>query len=206
MSMMKKVFALLLALCMLAALAACSGNAGQPSNSPSAGQPENSPSASVPDNSPEQPSGSAEPSQPAEGGDVDLQKFYESLLVTDPESADYFNPEVRVEGDALTAYFPGLADIATKQLVIYQPMMSAVACEIALVEVENADDVQKVKDIFQARIDAQVGTDDEPGGAWYPESIEGWKNNSRIVDHGNYVMMAVWETADQFVEKFDALF
>lgn len=133
---------------------------------------------------------------------VDLQAFYESLLVTDPESADYFNPDTPVSDEA----YPGLADIATKQKVIYQPVMGAVACEIALVEVENADDVQKVKDIFQARIDAQVGTDDEPGGAWYPETIEGWKNNSRIVSNGSYVMMIVWEKADQFVDEFNALF
>lgn len=147
--------------------------------------------------------GSAGASQsPAQAETVDLQAFYESLLVTDPESADYFNPDTPVGDEA----YPGLSDIATKQKVIYQPMMGAVACEIALVEVENADDVQKVKDIFQARIDAQVGTDDEPGGAWYPETIEGWKNNSRIVSNGNYVMLIVWEQADQFVDEFNALF
>ena len=151
--------------------------------------------------------GSAGASQsPAQAETVDLQAFYESLLVTDPESADYFNPDTPVEGEALAAAYPGLEDIAAKQLVIYQPMMSAVACEIALVEVENSADVQKVKDIFQARIDAQVGTDDEPGGAWYPETIEGWKNNSRIVSNGNYVMLIVWEQADQFVDEFNALF
>ena len=200
--MMKKVFALLLAVCMLAALAACGGDSGanQPSNSPSASQPGSSPSASAPDNTP------AEPSAPAGEGDVDLQKFFESLLVTDTESPDYFNPDVRIEAEMLDAVYPGLSGVATRQVVIYQPMMGAVACEIALVEVENAGDVQKVKDIFQARIDAQVGTDDAPGGAWYPETIEGWKNNSRIVDHGNYVMMIVWEKADQFVEQFNALF
>ena len=142
----------------------------------------------------------------APAADVDLKAFYESLLVTDPESEDYFNPDVPVEGDALATAFPGLEDIATKQLVIYQPMMSAVACEIALVEVENADDVQKVKDIFQARIDAQVGTDDAPGGAWYPATIEGWKNDSRIVSNGNYVMLIVWEDCDTFVAEFNALF
>lgn len=142
----------------------------------------------------------------APAADVDLQKFYESLLVDDPESEDYFNPDTPVEGDNLTAYYPGLEDIPTKQMVIYTPMMSAVACEIALVEVENSADVQKVKDIFQARIDAQVGTDDEPGGAYYPETIEGWKNNSRIVSNGNCVMLIVWEKADQFVEQFNALF
>ena len=111
-----------------------------------------------------------------------------------------------LEGDAVEQWYAGLSGLSVKQQLIYTPMISAVACEIAMVEVENAGDVETVKAIFQARIDAQVGTDDEPGGAWYPETIEGWKNNSRIVSNGNYVMLIVWEQADQFVDEFNALF
>lgn len=55
-------------------------------------------------------------------------------------------------------------------------MISALVCEIALVEVTDSADVDTVKAIFQARIDSQVGTDDAPGGAWYPASIETWKD------------------------------
>lgn len=189
----RKLISFLPALTLLFALASCGSGSSGGSEPPSPPQSET-------------PGQSEGPSESAPAADVDLQAFYESLLVDDPESEDYFYPDTPVEGDNLTAYYPGLEDIATKQMVIYQPMMSAVACEIALVEVENAADVQKVKDIFQARIDAQVGTDDAPGGAWYPEAIEGWKNNSRIVSNGNYVMMIVWEKADQFVEQFNALF
>lgn len=193
--MKKKVFALLLAFSMLAALAACGGDSGSASPSPSGSAPEQSPAQSPEaGNSPE----------PAQGGDVDLQKFYEDLLVK--YEGDDFNPNMAVEGDFLTSCYGGLADIPVKQQVIYQPMMSSVVCEIALVEVEDAGDVQKVEDVFQARIDAQVGTDDAPGGAWYPESIEGWKNNSRIVSVGNYVMMIAWEKCDEIVGNFSALF
>lgn len=85
-------------------------------------------------------------------------------------------------------------------------MISAVACEIALVEVQNAADVETVKAIFQARIDYQVGTDDAPGGAWYPATIEGWRSGSRIVSNGNFVMLIVWNDCDQIVEDFNALF
>ena len=97
--------------------------------------------------------------------------------------------------------YPGIADVATNQLVIYQPMMGAVVCEIALAEVSNASDVDAVKAIFQARIDAQV-----EGGAWYPESIKGWEENSRIVTNGNYVMMIAWSYCDEAVEAFNAKF
>ena len=67
--------------------------------------------------------------------------------------------------------------------------------------------MQKVKDIFQARIDYQVGDEKTPGGAWYPESIEGWKNGSRIVSNGNFVMLVALSTgADDVVASFNALF
>ena len=111
-----------------------------------------------------------------------------------------------VEGDYLTNYYPGLSAVSTNQKTIYTTMISAAVCEIALVEVKNASDVQKVKDIFQARIDTQVGTDDAPGAAWYPETIEGWKNDSRIVDHGNFVMLIAGANCDKVVDSFNALF
>ena len=128
--------------------------------------------------------------------------FYAELL----GKYDGFNANMPVEGDFLTNYYPGLSAVSTNQKAIYTTMISAAVCELALVEVKNAADVQKVKEIFQARIDAQVGTDDAPGGAWYPASIEGWKNDSRIVSKGNYVMMIVSGDCDKIVADFNARF
>ena len=76
----------------------------------------------------------------------------------------------------------------------------------AVVGGDHAGDVQAVKDILQARINYQVGADTNPGGAWYPATIEGWKNNSRIVSNGNYVMLVALEGADDVVAAFNALF
>ena len=103
--------------------------------------------------------------------------------------------------EMLDAAYPGLRDITTFQLQVYQPMMGAVVCEIALVEVAEATDVARVKEIFQGRIDAQVA-----GGAWYPASIEGWEKNSRIVDNGNFVMMIAFSECDEVVSMFNDLF
>ena len=86
-------------------------------------------------------------------------------------------------------------------MMVYQPMMGAVVCEIALVEVADAADVETVKGIFQGRIDSQVD-----GGAWYPESIEGWKNNSRITVNGNCIMMIAYSECDSVVDAFNGLF
>ena len=128
--------------------------------------------------------------------------FYAELF----HKYDNFNATMAVEGDFLTNYYPGLSAVSINQKAIYTTMISAVVCEIALVEVKNSADVQKVKDIFQARIDYQVGTDDAPGGASYPASIEGWKNDSRIVSKGNYVMMIASGDCDKIVADFNARF
>ena len=45
-----------------------------------------------------------------------------------------------------------------------------------------------------------------PAERWYPASIEGWKNNSRIVSNGNYVMLVAADGADDIVSAFNALF
>lgn len=134
--------------------------------------------------------------------DVDLTAFYESL----PGSVENWPSMIAMSQESVDAFYPGLSDISTKQCSVYMAMISANVGEIALVQVENAGDVQKVKDIFQARIDYQVGDETNPGGAWYPATIEGWKNDSRIVSNGNYVMLIAVEGADSVVDSFNALF
>ena len=138
--------------------------------------------------------------------EIDLAAFYETLRAesTWPELMSLTEDETMTE--LLDSYYPGLSEISTKQCGVYIAAISAAVGEIALVEVENADDAAKVEDIFQGRIDYQVGDDANPGGAWYPETIEGWKTKSRIVSHGNYVMLAVGDPADAAVERFEALF
>ena len=144
----------------------------------------------------------AEDAQSKPTASVDLTAFYESVF-----SGGNVPAMMQAEGEILDAFYPGLTDIQTNQCGVYTAMISAAVGEIALVEVQNSADVQAVKDIFQARINYQVGDDQNPGGAWYPASIEGWKNGSRIVSNGNYVMLiALSEGADDVVNSFNALF
>ena len=139
-------------------------------------------------------SGSSEP--------VDLTAFYETL--TQNENAPALMP---LEGaELMDALYPGLSEIETSQRIVATAAITSVAAELALVEVANAEDVPAVEAIFQARIDYQVGDDANPGGAWYPETIENWKQNARIVSNGSCVMLAVWENADDVAEQFNALF
>ena len=129
----------------------------------------------------------------------DLNRYFEDFMSgLGEENAPAM---MDLEGQYLEAAYPGLSAYQTKQCVVKAAAISSVPFEFALVELENVADVQKAEEIFQARIDAQV-----QGGAFYPETIEGWKNNSRIVSHGNYVMLAVGDNADAAVEAFEALF
>ena len=149
---------------------------------------------------PEQKPEEAPAEKPAAGQSVDLNAFYTSLVDTYGENFPA-NMDLCEMPEMLDGFFPGLSDIGTNQMMIYQPMMGAVVCEIALIEVADAANVDAVKNILQARIDAQV-----EGGAWYPESIEGWKNSSRIAVNGNYVMMIAYSECDAVVDAFNALF
>ena len=152
-----------------------------------------------PEEAPEQkPVETPDAEAPAAG--ADLNAFYLSLVDTYGEN---FPATMNMceSIDMLDSFYPGLSAIDTKQMMIYQPMMGAVVCEIALVEVTNSADVDAVKAILQGRIDTQV-----EGGALYPESIEGWKSNSRIVTNGNCLMMIAYSECDAVVGAFNGLF
>ena len=135
------------------------------------------------------------------GQSIDLKEFYNTLYQGDDAPAMDELPE-----DMLEDTYPGLTAVERRQTVVYAAMISAVAAEVAMVEVANADDAETVKDIFQARIDYMVGDGNGPGGAWYPETMEEWENNSRVVSFGNYVMMIVGDNCDSVVSDFEALF
>lgn len=211
--MKKKILALTLALALSLSLAACGGkdapgqdaDSGVPEvNAPEGGAPEDG-ETDAPDASAPEDGGTDSPETEAPE-EINLSTFYNTLREGNiwPELMDLTTDANMKE--LLDSYYPGLAEIAAKQRRVYIAAISAAVGEIALVEVENAEDVQAVEDIFQARIDYQVGDDATPGGAWYPETIEGWKTKSRIVSHGNYVMLAVGDASASAVEEFEALF
>jgi len=89
----------------------------------------------------------------------DLTAFYNEIMAAAEEGP--FMMDLAADPEMLEVMYPGLGAVETKQLVVASPAMSAVAIEFAFAEVANAADVETVKGIFQARIDAQVA-----GGAW----------------------------------------
>ena len=130
---------------------------------------------------------------------IDLTEFYNemySTIFTDPNNAPSM---AALEGDMLEQSYPGLAAVETTQCLVYAPMITAVAYEVALVEVADAADVEVVREIFETRIDTQI-----EGGAFYPATVEAWQNNSEIVVRDNYVALFVGAEKDQMVELFNA--
>lgn len=160
----------------------------------------------------EKPAESAKPSAPSQSTQdklpaqeekaVDLAAFFTKI------EKDYDMSSMEAaDGELIENCYPGLSAIQTQQLAVYMCMMNpSPNGDVVLVQVKDSKDVDAVKAIFQARIQYMVGDGNGPGGAWYPEPTEMWENNSRIVTHGNYVMMVADNSCDDIVKDFNALF
>ena len=129
----------------------------------------------------------------------DLTKYYEDFIASlGEENAPFMMP---ADPDTLAAFYPGLSDIATKQCVVQLAAMSAVAFEFALIECENAEDVETVKGILEARKAYQID-----GGAWYPETCIAWESTEIIVKGNVVVLILAGEQTADAVSAFNALF
>ena len=174
---MKKLISMILVLSLVFALVACGGKDAASGSNGSA-------DASGSDNKVE------------EIKSADLQAFYDSTFTGENM------PMMGVmDKEALDAFYAGLTALELKQCIVAMPMISAVAAEVALVEVANADDLAKVEEIFKARIAAQID-----GGAFYPATIETWEKSAEIITHGNTVMMICMDPKDEVVKAFNELF
>ena len=112
----------------------------------------------------------------------DLQAYYDNFMTSLGDEAPMM---MEITDEFLDTTYPGLSDCALRQRVLYAAAISAVAFELALVEVEDAADAETVREIFQARIDSQVS-----GGAMYPATVEAWENGE-IITGGNVVALIV---------------
>lgn len=131
---------------------------------------------------------------------VDLAAFGEKY-VTEEKMPALLDTQEDMGKQIMDANYAGLGDIDTQQCLLYVSLMGVNSSEMALVQVTNSEDVSKVKDVFQARIDGMIN-----GGAFYPSDVENWTNNSEIVTNGDYVALVVSTDKDAIVEAFNALF
>ena len=175
----------------------CSWTASKPAESKPA---ESKPAESAKPSAPSQSTQDKLPAQEEKA--VDLAAFFTKI------DKDYDMSSMEAaDGELIENCYPGLSAIQTQQPAVYMCMMNpSPNGDVVLVQVKDSKDVDAVKAILQARIQYMVGDGNGPGGAWYPEPTEMWENNSRIVTHGNYVMMVADFECDNIVNAFNALF
>ena len=129
----------------------------------------------------------------------DLNEYYENFMLSlGEDNAPFMMP---ADPDTLDSFYTGLNAIATKQCIVQIAAMSAVAFEFALIECENAEDVETVKTILEARKTYQVD-----GGAWYPETCENWEKAEIIVQGNCVVLILAGDQTSDAVSAFNALF
>lgn len=135
---------------------------------------------------------------------VDLTEVYASMEEVCDWWADGYMEDIPEE--MLELYYPGLGALEPRQLIARTPLMSGVVNEVVLIKCKSEKDADEAQEILQARIDYQVGDDTNPGGAWYPESIEQWKQTT-VQRQGRYLaLLAVADTQSQLEDIFNQAF
>ena len=140
---------------------------------------------------------------PGAGGSADLAAFAQTVQ----ENHEFGMLERSDPADELGAamldnYYPGLKDMDLEQIEVYLSAISFSGGELALVEAKSDEDASKVKEIFQARINAK--TEEGPGN--YPGEVEMWQRSAKVADHGKYVMLVNHEDSEAIISEFNALF
>ena len=118
---------------------------------------------------------------------LNLEDVYQALLKYQTDNGKEVPVLFPGTGDPyLEEFYSGLFDLELRQSVYYIAPITGFACEVVLVEVANEADIETVKSIFQARIDAGAAD------TGYPETAKLWQTNSHIQSTGNYVGMIVF--------------
>lgn len=136
--------------------------------------------------------------------DVNLTEVYSSMEEVCDWWTDGYMEDLSEQ--MLDLYYPGLSELEPEQLIARTPVMSAAVNEVVLIQCKTEEDADRAQEILQGRIDYQVGDDTNPGGAWYPESIEQWEKTT-VQRQGNYLaLLAVTDTQGQLEDIFNQAF
>jgi len=178
----RKLAAFILALSLLLSLGAC---AEKPAQTPG---PEPTPS--------ETPAATPEPGEKPAPDKSNLKGFYEWLVAS----------ELLPEGTELTEqilddFYGGLSEIELRQRIIFIPTFNLSATEIALFELKDSKDADRVLEIITNRL-----TDlDNLWKEYLPQQYELVKN-ARIVQNNNFILFVIAEHAEEIEASFNELF
>ena len=105
-----------------------------------------------------------------------------------------------LDSELLDAFYPGLREVETTQLVAYMPLITGRVSEYVFVECADRDGAKAAEEILRNRAEEQAA-----GGAWYPESVAAWAD-AQVLTRGNYVLLiAAGELTDAIAGDFTAL-
>ena len=184
---MKKFFALVLALVMALSLVAC-------------GQKADTAGGDTTDSDAQTQTDTQADTQ-TDTQSVDLRAAYEAGIKKVQDELGDNAPMLMEETDKdyINNMYPGINDVELKQSVFFLSP-TGTYCDVVMVEVANASDVDTVKQIFQTRIDTMAGDTE------YVNEAELWKNNAQISVNGSYVVLEVMPDGctvpDEFLAKF----
>ncbi len=129
--------------------------------------------------------------------DMDLEALYQAGM--DSYAARNMEPPILFPENNLEYFenfYVGISEIEFEQFCGGIAPIANAPFEVILTEVKNEADVQKLINIFQARVD--YASDDDV----YPEESAAWKNNTKITSRGNYVFLAVMTDEYGIPEEF----
>lgn len=112
-----------------------------------------------------------------------LEDVYQSILTAQGEKQGELILFLESDPGYFESFYPGLNEIELAQQVYYIAPIAGAACEVLLVEVTRQEDVQGVRDIFQARIDRAAKD------TVYPDVAEVWARTAQVQSAGRYVAM-----------------
>lgn len=116
---------------------------------------------------------------------ISLEKVYENIINAQPEDVEELVLLPEANEDYINELYSGLNDVEIEEKALYVHPIG-IACEIAVVRVKNSIDVEKVKTIFNQRI--EKGIDSIMCDS---ESQDVWRTRAQVQTKGNYICMVV---------------
>ena len=114
-----------------------------------------------------------------------LETAYNTIINAQGENAEALILFPETSDDYIEGLYSGLKDIKTKEKILYVHPIG-MACEIALVEVENEDDIEKVEKIFKDRIEKGINA-----AMCDSTSQDIWRRRAEIQIKDNCICMIV---------------
>ena len=114
-----------------------------------------------------------------------LETAYNTIINAQGENAEALILFPETSDDYIEGLYSGLKDIKTKEKILYVHPIG-MACEIALVEVENEDDIEKVEKIFEDRIEKGINA-----AMCDSASQDIWRRRAEIQIKDNCICMIV---------------